>query len=280
MYDYHIHLYYSGRDTPREFLGKTAEAGVDGGAVISPYPAGHSRTAGADQRWQARLEDVLEFTSQTPGFLPVFWIDPTEPDVREQIFRAAEKGVRGFKIICVRCYPRDILTPLGAVAETGLPVTFHCGILFNTSPAAKYNRPLEFEVLCQVRGLRFSLAHTGWPWTDEYNAVFGEFRWGPNDVDAYADLTPGTPDIYRRDVLKKLYLCGIPRIRKRVLWGSDSNARNYGAGPVKQLIRMDEAILAEIASEASKYGVEESYDDLLPLLAKKNMESFFTRKEK
>ena len=280
MYDYHIHMYYSGRDTPKEFLQKTAEAGICGGAVISPYPAGHSRTAKADQRWQSRLESVLEFTSQTPGFLPVFWVDPTESDAQEQIFRAAEKGIRGFKVICVHYYPKDILLPLGAAAETGLPVTFHCGILFNTAPAAKYNRPLEFEVLCQVKGLRFSLAHTGWPWTDEYNAVFGEFRWGPNNVDAYADLTPGTPDIYRKDVLKKLYLCGIPGIKKRVLWGSDSNALNYSVEPVKQLIRTDEAILAEIAVEAPKYGAEGSYDDILPLLAKENMESFFARKEK
>ena len=280
MYDYHIHMYYSGRDTPKEFLQKTAEAGIGGGAVISPYPAGHSRTDKADQRWRKRLENVLEFTSQTPGFLPVFWIDPTEPDVREQISRAAEEGVRGFKIICVHCYPREILLPLGAVAETGLPVMFHCGILFNTTPAAKYNRPLEFEVLCQVKGLRFSLAHTGWPWTDEYNAVFGEFRWGPNNVDAYADLTPGTPGIYRRDVLKKLFLCGIPGIRKRVLWGSDSNALDYSVEPVKQLIRMDKAILEEIASEASGCGAEGSSDDILMLLTKENMESFFTRKEK
>jgi predicted TIM-barrel fold metal-dependent hydrolase len=266
-------MYYSGRDTPKEFLQKTAEAGICGGAVISPYPAGHSRTAKADQRWQSRLESVLEFTSQTPGFLPVFWVDPTESDAQEQIFRAAEKGIRGFKVICVHYYPKDILLPLGAAAETGLPVTFHCGILFNTAPAAKYNRPLEFEVLCQVKGLRFSLAHTGWPWTDEYNAVFGEFRWGPNNVDAYADL-------YRKDVLKKLYLCGIPGIKKRVLWGSDSNALNYSVEPVKQLIRTDEAILAEIAVEAPKYGAEGSYDDILPLLAKENMESFFARKEK
>ena len=279
MYDCHIHMPCRGKDTPEEFLIKTAEAGISGGAVISPLPPGHNRIAGADQRWEHRLETVLEFTSSIP-FLPVFWVDPTEADAPKQISRAAERGIRGFKIICVHYYPREILNVLSLIAETGLPVMFHCGILYNVTPAGMYNRPLEFEVLSQVKGLRFSLAHAGWPWTDEYNAVFGEFRWENNNVDAYADITPGTPAIYRREMLKKLCLGGIPGIKKRILWGTDSNTGDYGPGIIKKFLADDRRMLREVIEEAPEYDGEEAVRDLFPLLEKDNMESFFSKKER
>ena len=85
MYDSHIHMYYGPSDSVEEFLQKTAAAGVDGGSIISPFPAGHGVTANCDQRWENRLEMVLSFTSQAPGFRSLFWLDPLEKNFEEQI---------------------------------------------------------------------------------------------------------------------------------------------------------------------------------------------------
>ena len=120
MYDYHIHMDFTSGDTPQEFLRKTAEAGVTGGAIISPHPLGYVREEGTDQRWENLLAMVLQFTSETPTFLPVFWIDPTDADISRQIEVATEHGVSGFKIICNHFYPKDILKPMAQIAETAL----------------------------------------------------------------------------------------------------------------------------------------------------------------
>ena len=85
MFDSHIHMYYGKSDTPQEFLEKASSAGITGGNIISLFPAKHSLVESADQRWEYRLEKVLEFTSQAPGFHPLFWIDPTADDFEKQI---------------------------------------------------------------------------------------------------------------------------------------------------------------------------------------------------
>lgn len=284
MYDYHIHMDFTSGDTPQEFLRKTAEAGVTGGAIISPHPLGYVREEGTDQRWENLLAMVLQFTSETPTFLPVFWIDPTDADISRQIEVATEHGVSGFKIICNHFYPKDILKPMAQIAETGLPVNFHCGILYSTHPAAEFNRPAAFECLMEVKGLRFSLAHAGWPWTDEFNSIIGEFFWGCNNVDVYVDLTPGTPLVYRREVLRRLYLCGFQQLKTHILWGTDKYSNHYNTGFAANLIRVDREILNGIIRDADMYRVPtypaNDFHDIEELLFRKNMETFFQLPEK
>ena len=281
MFDYHIHSSAVRRcDTPQEFLQKAQEGGITGGAVISSHPRGYV-VEDCDQRWEVLLEKLLAFTAETPNFRPIFWIDPTDPDIEDQIRRAAELNISGFKIICNHFYPEDILSPLAMIAETGLPVNFHCGILYSTKPAAKYNMPHQFEVLMNVKNLRFSLAHAGWPWTDEYNSIIGEFFWGQNNVDVYADLTPGTPRIYRRDVLRRLYLCGFTKLKDHILWGPDKYINDYDYKFAADLIRDDREILEEIAADAPKYRIRPFGAGDAPLLwqllSEDNMTRFFTR---
>ena len=56
------------------------------------------------------------------------------------------------------------------------------------------------------------MGHCSWPWYDECIAVYGKFLNGvANDQDApemFFDLTPGTPRIYREDLLTKLFTVG------------------------------------------------------------------------
>jgi predicted TIM-barrel fold metal-dependent hydrolase len=69
--------------------------------------------------------------------------------------------IDGFKIICTHFYPGDerVLEFARFCAENGKPIFFHSGILYDGKVSSKYSRPIGFEDLIQVNGLRFSIAH-------------------------------------------------------------------------------------------------------------------------
>ncbi len=286
FYDSHIHLNYGPCDTPAEFMKKTAAAGVTAGNIFCPAAHHDIGRADGDYRWQARLDYVLEFTSGTPGFLPFFRFDPTEPDVVEQIETAAEKGIKGYKIICEQYYPRDCMKACEAVAATGMPLMFHSGILGGARDqlSGKFNRPLEFECLFNVKNLRFSMAHVGWPWVDEYMGIVCKtfFVWDQEfNNHLYFDLTPGTPAYYRRETLRKLYLCGYP-VKEFVLWGSDCVANEYSSSYAKFWLDLDAKLMDEIVKDSELAFVpwSQTYPDLHDIFdcaAWKNAVKFATK---
>ncbi len=254
MFDAHIHSHYGKSDTPQEFLRKAAEGGIDGGNILSVCPNQDIGCQDGDYRWQARLESVLAFTRETPGFLPYLYFDPTEPDGIRQVEIAAERGIAGYKIICKHFYPEDAIPACEAIAATGLPVMFHSGILGGSRDqiSGKYNNPIKFECLFGIRGLRFSLAHLGWPWVDEYLGMVAKasFTFDPafgNEM--FFDLTPGTPGIYREEALRKLYLTGYG-VKRRVLWGTDGVVNGYRPSLPEFWIRRDRDIMTRIAADA------------------------------
>ncbi len=282
MYDYHIHTQVGNCDFPTTFLQKVHSAGIDGGAIISIHPAGYHQEQEGDQRWEARLEQNLSYTHQTPGFRPVFWIDPTDNDIMLQIQCAAERGIAGFKVICNHFYPGDEMKVWRAIAEMGLPVNFHSGILYSTEPASCYNRPLAFEGLMTIPNLHFSMAHIGWPWTDEYVSLVGEFNWGGTSREMYVDLTPGTPPVYREEALRKLYLTGYLNLKYHVLWGTDNYINDYRTQYAKYWIEKDRSIMATVTRDANLHTMPNSepvdYSDIWQLATHDNMERFFNRK--
>ncbi|MBR7104226.1 MAG: amidohydrolase family protein [Lentisphaeria bacterium] len=279
MFDCHIHMFYGESDSPQEFMEKTSAAGITGGAVFSLFPENYIPVK-HEQRWEHRLAKVLEFTSAATGFLPVLWIDPTDKDIDKQITSSVEQGIRGFKIICNHFYPEEILPQLNLIAETGRPVHFHSGILYSKSPAAKYNRPMMFECLMEVPRLRTALAHVGWPWTDEYTAIMGEFSCPATKVDIFADITPGTPMVYRQDVLKRLYLCGYEGFAGKVMWGSDASTNNYNTQAVAAQLCEDRKIMERISDKNNFFDVAdyqpEAYSGAWQQLTEENFEKFYS----
>ena len=240
--DCHIHIMST--DTKREdFEARLAEAGVAGGVVMSSPPAVFKAL---------KLDSLLYWTEGNENLFPFYWIDPMEDDASEQVAQAVAKGVMGFKVICSQHAPGDpkAMPIYRAIAEAGKPILFHSGILWDGLPSSPNNRPAGWEAMLEVDGLKFALAHISWPWYDECIAVYGKFlsskRRRPElSCEMFIDLTPGTPKIYRRDALTKIYTVGYD-IDNNILWGADSRVGNYGVDWVKRWIDADRQLFDEL----------------------------------
>lgn len=254
MIDGHIHIWKKDID-PAAFVGNLKKCNVDGGIIFSRPPASFEKTYEGIS-WKDRIDGLMRFTEDYDCLYPFYFIDPTEDDVYDQIDYAAERKVKGFKAICTHYYPQDDnnLRVWQYIADKEKPVIFHSGILYNDRPSAQYNHPGCFEALFYIKNLRFSLAHVGWPWVDEMIAVFGKWEFfykknGQNDMaEMYIDLAPGTPPIYRRDTLGKLFSVGYSMMKRRVYWGTDDNI-NYNIRKSEDIYRSDKEILQDFLSE-------------------------------
>ncbi len=98
-------------------------------------------------------------------------------------------------------------------------------------------------MLLSINNLRFALAHISWPWTDECIAVYGKFcnvsrntvQRQNSNAEMFIDMTPGTPQIYRADAIKKLLCVGYD-IDKNLLFGTDQHADDYVSNDVTNLL--------------------------------------------
>ena len=258
--DMHTHL-YGGLDTP-DIEGtkeRMAKAGISGGAIISLGPKAHANSSFKNED---RLKHVVEWCKDEDNFYPVYWIDPIEEDAEAQVEMAAEAGVVGFKIICGNHYPGDprAIPVYERMAKVKKPVLFHSGILWDGKSSSKYNRPAEFEDLLDISGLKFAMAHISWPWTDECIAVYGKFQnayevRGDETAHLYLDTTPGTPGIYREDMLRKLYTVGYD-LEDNIMFGTDRSVTNYDVEEVKWVLNYDKgvhSILGNLDDVTDKY---------------------------
>jgi predicted TIM-barrel fold metal-dependent hydrolase len=249
--DGHVHIRQGDAD-PAGLLERMGEAGVDGAVIISLSPA----CFGGDVSAEERLDGLFAWTDGQPLLFPLFWIDPVADDAVDQVAMAAERGVAGFKVICGHHYPGDerAMPVYRAVAEAGKPMLFHSGILWDGKPSGPFNRPCGFESLLDVDGLKFTLAHVSWPWLDECVAVYGKFLNAHSNrpdlsVEMFIDNTPGTPPIYRREALTKLFTVGYD-IEHNVIFGTDCCANDYSVAWAKEWIERDNAIYNEIGVSA------------------------------
>ena len=256
--DGHIHA-LPGPAGTQDLLRRMKAAGMGGGVVISPGPPSFGGDL-AGKRPQERLESVLEWTAGNGRLYPFFWIDALEAGAGKQVARAVKAGVAGFKVICTHCPPGDrrAMKVYAAVAEAGRPMLFHAGILWNGRASSSFNRPAEFEVLLGVPRLRFALAHMGWPWCDELLAVYGKFeqarRRRPDvTVEMFIDTTPGTPPIYRRDALTKMFTVGYA-VEDNIYFGADCRAQTYNAPWAREWVTRDRRILKSLGLSAATQG--------------------------
>jgi predicted TIM-barrel fold metal-dependent hydrolase len=228
--DCHIHVHYL-EDDSSNIIEQMKSMGVDGGVLFSVrppcFPAPKAVAA------EMRVDDVVRRAKIAPTLYPFLWIDPMEDDAIEQVRMAAQKGIRGFKIISSMHLPSDPKTMkvYAEIAKTDLPIIFHSGTIYADGWSNNL-RPANWEPVLEIPKLRFALAHIGWPWCDEMIALFGRFcslqrRHGAAyTTQLYVDSTPGTPGSFRQDALSRLFSCHL-NFKRNLLFGTDGQAMNY-----------------------------------------------------
>ncbi len=252
IYDMHVHA----KNTPPEperLISQLAEAGVYGCSVFSHGPIEFYGKNGAD--FDTRLNEILTWTrGYEDRLVPVLWVHPDEEGIIEKIDIAADAGVTAFKVICNNFYVGDTksMDMLVKIASRKKPVIFHSGILWDGNPSSIYNRPANWEALLDVDGLKFSLAHCSWPWIDECIALYGKFLnalLSGRTSEMFLDLTPGTPEIYREELFKKLFTVGYD-VPNNIMYGTDGSADIYRSDWTKKWLNIDTALF-------DKFGIPE-----------------------
>ncbi|SHM50362.1 amidohydrolase family protein [Rhizobacter sp. OV335] len=202
------HLHCTGRETRDDVLRTLDDAQVDIGVLLAPFlDNGYSLDDPASlRRANAHLAALVRgHEDRLTGFAVV---DPRDPQAAQDLRHAVETlGLRGVKMVPTGWYPyEDRVQPVFAVAsELRLPVLFHSGI-FIDGRSGRFCRPSFFEVLRDHPGTRVTLAHLGWPWTDEAIAVGLIDRIHgvpPEQAQFRFDISFGPPPPYRREVLQR-----------------------------------------------------------------------------
>ena len=247
--DCHVHM--MSEDPKEDFIKALDKAGMSKAMVLAPHPNSF-RFNDKDKPVTSsdRLGRLMKFASQSDRIIPIYWIDPLEDDALKQVDMAVEAGVKGFKVICNRHYPGDERPMMvwEHIAGVGKPILFHSGILYSTPHASKFNRPVNFEPLFDIPKLKFAMAHVSWPWHDECLAVFGYWssrkQRGTTTAELFIDTSPGTPRIYREEVMTKIYTIGYD-IEDNVMYGSDCLS-NYDSDYAREFIDLDSKIMKNI----------------------------------
>ena len=249
--DGHVHI-NPGTPEPSTLKRSMDAANVAGGVLLSLRPASFLGSMETPTP-KARLDNLFAWAEAGERCYPFFWIDPTEADAESQVEMALDRGVVGFKVICDHFMPGDsrAMRTYRVIADAGKPILFHSGILFDTKPSSQYSRPVNFEALMDVSGLRFALAHISWPWVDECLAVYGKYRSARHrkpdlDVEMFIDTTPGTPPIYREDALTKLMAYNA---ETNVFFGSDNRVNDYRSEYAAEWAQRDAEILGKLDVE-------------------------------
>lgn len=231
--DAHTHIMNKNTDAP-QLIESMDKCGVWACCVFSEDPG--INTGERKASFDRRLDEVLKITAyKNDRLFPVMWVHPFEENAVENIKKAVDSGITAFKMICSNyyVYEKESIKLLSAIAETGKGVFFHTGILWDGMVSSEYNRPLNWEHLIGIKKLRFSMGHCSWPWHDECIALYGKFLNGlirnKDSAEMFFDLTPGTPRIYRYDLLSKLLTVGYD-VPDNIFFGTDSIVDNYNNG--------------------------------------------------
>lgn len=250
IHDAHVHM-EGAMPTGNDFLSRLDAAGIQSANVFSSPPEEAVMKGGLS--FSERMRTLLECVKEDKKRLfPILWIYPYEKDAVQKAKDAVQSGVMGFKIICdaFYVYEPQVMTLVRTIAEMNKPILFHSGILWDGGVSSKYNRPLNWEALIEIPNLRFSLAHCSWPWHDECIALYGKFLnsyvKNPDCTsEMFLDMTPGTPPLYRRDLLTKLFCTGYD-ISKNLMFGTDCIANRYNIEWAKQWLTRDNALYDEL----------------------------------
>jgi uncharacterized protein len=200
------HLHCTGRETRSDVLRTLDEAEVDIGVLLAPFLSDGYSLADADSLRRANSHLAHLVSGQADRLVGFAVVNPLHAGAADELQRAVDAGLRGVKMVPSGWYPYDdAVQPVFARAsQLKLPVLFHSGI-FIDGRSGRFCRPVFFEALRDHPGVRTTLAHVGWPWTDEAIAVglIDRIHGVPDAQAAFRfDLSFGPPPPYRRQVLQ------------------------------------------------------------------------------
>ncbi len=231
--DCHVHA--TGSEKVDAIIKAMDAAGIDVIFLFSPYPGSLEDPYLREVKFSAkRQREVAKFIAdiqrrapdRIKGFL---WLEPRikeAPSILE--WAISDLELRGIKMIPHHWYPFDeMLFPIyEKVEELRVPILFHSGILFGFADSSRFCRPAHYELLLKFPKIKFALAHISWPWVDECIAVWGRYRAAlrhankdMKEMQMFIDATPGTPPLWRKEALRKVFAYGAEDF---VMFGSDS----------------------------------------------------------
>lgn len=203
--DAHIHC--SGDEKVDDVLQALDLAAVDKAILLAPFLSGSYTLHKADSLRMANQHLAGLIAGHEDRLIGFAVINPSLENACDDLCRAHDLGLRGLKMVPTGWYPYDDCAHriYETASQLNLPILFHSGI-FIDGKSGRFCRPAFYEAIRDHPRLRVTLAHLGWPWTDEANAV-GLIDLingiGPDDSQFRFDISFGAPPIYRLETLEK-----------------------------------------------------------------------------
>lgn len=218
--DAHIHC--TGEETIGNVLKALDKAKVDKAILLAPFLTCNYSLDNADSLRKSN-KYLSDFIAKNKDRLIGFAvINPSLPGAVDDFYYANELGLSGLKMVPTGWYPYDDCAhkvyEIASFFKT--PILFHSGV-FIDGKSGRFCRPTFYESIRDYPNLRVTLAHLGWPWTDEANAVgLIDLINGvpPAECQFRFDISFGAPPVYRLEVLKKAISVLTPELLQ---FGSD-----------------------------------------------------------
>jgi len=201
------HLHCTGRERADDVLRTLDGAGVEVGVLLAPFLSdGYSmHDAASLRRANEHLASLVRGHEDRLVGLAV--VNPALPGAADDTVRALDElRLSGLKMVPSGWQPGDpVAQPvLAAAAQRNAPILFHSGI-FIDGRSSRFCRPADYEPVRDHPGLRVTLAHLGWPWSDEAIAVglIDRINGVPPRACVFRfDISFGAPPPYRMSVLR------------------------------------------------------------------------------
>ena len=246
------HLHCSGRENDRDVLRALDDADVDVGVLLAPFLDPPYRYDDRSLLHRANRHVASLVSGHEDRLIGLAVINPALQGAASDLREAVETlGLRGAKMVPSGWFPYDDCAHdvYATAAELHVPILFHSGI-FIDGRSSRYCRPAFFEAVREHPGLRVTLAHLGWPWCDEANAVgLIDLINGinPDSSQFRFDISFGAPPIYREDVLRKALAVLTPALLQ---FGSDRFLPCSGEH-IRDAINEVDALLSVLQVDAS-----------------------------
>ena len=202
------HLHCSGRENAYDVLKSLDEAHVDVGVLLAPFLDAPFSYDDGDSLRAANRHLASVVSGHRDRLIGLAVVNPALPNAIGDLRYAIEDlGLTGVKMVPSGWYPYDecALEIYAELQSLHAPALFHSGI-FIDGRSGRFCRPVFFEAIREFPELRVTLAHLGWPWCDEANAVgLIDLINGvaPDESQFRFDISFGAPPVYRLEVLKK-----------------------------------------------------------------------------